>query len=151
MLDQISEDKLKLQGQFGRLGKAIQWLRQNAELRQNEVASRAGITKAMISSYESGRSQPTLMTLDKILAAVGANLYAFSEALDLVNNRPRQIPPPPNKSFQNIEALKALDLGNLASGEQEAFEQMLVGFRRWLLFLRDSAAGAAFPPRQRSD
>lgn len=133
---------------FNRLGKAIKWLREDAELRQNEVASRAGITKAMISSYESGRSVPTIATLDKILSAVGADLTALCGALALVNGRQLRYAPviteltvdrPPVSSLGTAGALEAMALGDLAPGEAEAFAQIVGGFRRWLLHLRETS------------
>ncbi|MDY7093037.1 MAG: helix-turn-helix transcriptional regulator [Acidobacteriota bacterium] len=121
---------------FNRLGKAIKWLREDAELRQNEVAGKAGITKAMISSYESGRSLPTVATLDKILGALGADLFALCNALELVNGRQPQRQP----MAQPSSALEALALGDMSPGEMEAFELIVGGFRRWLLHLRESAS-----------
>ncbi len=148
MLHNKVEERFKPASQFNRLGKAIQWLRQEAELRQNEVAGRAGITKAMISSYESGRSQPTVATLDKILAAIGADMYELCDALDLVNDRKRRLQRAAMVPGTNAggQALEALQLGTLAPGEEEAFQQMLDGFRRWLQFLRSTAPGARVAP-----
>lgn len=120
---------------FNKLGKAIKWLREDADLRQNEVAGRAGITKAMISSYESGRSLPTVATLDKILGALDADLFALCNALELVNGRQ-----PQGRRGRPTGALEALALGEMAPGEAEAFEQIVAGFRRWLLHLREASA-----------
>ena len=132
---------------FNRLGKAIKWLREDAELRQNEIATRAGITKAMISSYESGRSVPTIATLDKILSAIGADIADLCSALALVNGRPL-LPgataeigaePRAERLTRPVDALEAMALGELAPGEAEAFAQIVGGFRRWLLHLREAS------------
>lgn len=148
MLHHQTEERFKPASQFSRLGKAIQWLRQEAELRQNEVANRAGITKAMISSYESGRSQPTVATLDKILSAIGADMYELCDALDLVNDRKRRLQRTAGVSGGNLGGvdLGALQLGTLAPGEEEAFQQMFDGFRRWVQFLRSTSQGTRVAP-----
>ena len=41
---------------------------------QAELAARAHTSQAAISAYESGRKEPSLATLDRILSAVGARL-----------------------------------------------------------------------------
>ncbi|HEX2253141.1 MAG TPA: helix-turn-helix transcriptional regulator [Thermoanaerobaculia bacterium] len=66
-------------------GPALRRLRKARALRQADLAARAGVTKAMISSYEAGRTQSSLASLDKILAALGASLYELAQVLDAVN------------------------------------------------------------------
>jgi transcriptional regulator with XRE-family HTH domain len=66
---------------FGDLGPALRWLRLNADLRQSEVAHRAGITRAMLSAYETQKQSPSLDSLDRILGALHANLLTLHRAL----------------------------------------------------------------------
>ena len=55
-------------------GDAIKRARLRAGLTQHALAARAGTSQATISAYESGRKQPSVETLDRILAASGARL-----------------------------------------------------------------------------
>lgn len=48
--------------------------RTRAGLSQAELARRAGTSQATLSAYETGRKQPTLATLDRLLAATGTRL-----------------------------------------------------------------------------
>ncbi|MCP9488387.1 MAG: helix-turn-helix domain-containing protein [Solirubrobacteraceae bacterium MAG38_C4-C5] len=57
-------------GTTGRLHEA----RRRAGLSQTELARRAGTSQATISAYESGRKQPSVATLSRLLAAAGARL-----------------------------------------------------------------------------
>lgn len=66
---------------FGNLGQALRWLRNRCGRRQMDVAQAAGITKAMLSAYETGKQLPTIPTLDRILTALGADLQELREAL----------------------------------------------------------------------
>lgn len=48
--------------------------RQQAGLSQNELARRAGVAQSVISAYESGRREPALGTLSRLVAATGQRL-----------------------------------------------------------------------------
>jgi transcriptional regulator with XRE-family HTH domain len=50
--------------------------RRRAGLTQAELAQRAGTSQATISAYESGRKQPSVATLSRLLAAAGSRLAA---------------------------------------------------------------------------
>lgn len=65
-----------------RLGLALRFLRTRHNLRQRDVAERAGITGSMLSGYENGRKVPTLASLDKILQAMSCGLRDLVEALE---------------------------------------------------------------------
>lgn len=67
---------------FENLGKALRWLRQRRGLRQCDVAHAALVTRAMLSSYENDRRQPSLETLGRLLIALHADLADLQEALD---------------------------------------------------------------------
>lgn len=68
---------------FEELGHALRWIRSQTGRSQLEVARNAGITKAMISAYETGKQTPSVPTLGKVLTALGANLHLLQDALDL--------------------------------------------------------------------
>jgi transcriptional regulator with XRE-family HTH domain len=48
--------------------------RRRAGLTQGALATRAGTSQATVSAYESGRKQPSVATLDRLLAATGTRL-----------------------------------------------------------------------------
>src|SRR5215467_5360888 len=76
---------------FQGLGRALRWLRDRQGKRQYQVADAAGITKAMLSAYETGKQKPSLDTLEKILAALECDLNDLHNALQIVNERPEAI------------------------------------------------------------
>ena len=49
--------------------------RRAAGLTQTELARRAGVTQSVISAYESGRREPALSTLVRLVEATGARLH----------------------------------------------------------------------------
>jgi transcriptional regulator with XRE-family HTH domain len=72
---------------------ALKLIRQGTGLRQTEVSQRSGLTKAMLSSYETGKTLPTLVSLTSILAAIGKDLSDFQEVLDMVRKvSPKRTP-----------------------------------------------------------
>jgi len=66
------------------IGPALRLLRQVRNLRQYQLAKRAGVTKAMVSAYERGRRLPSLRTLLLLLTALGADFGTLQRALDQV-------------------------------------------------------------------
>lgn len=56
--------------------------RQRSGLTQDELAAQAGITQQVVSAYETGRREPTLPTLKKLLAAAGFEMRIHLEPLD---------------------------------------------------------------------
>jgi DNA-binding XRE family transcriptional regulator len=76
---------------FGGLGRSLRWLRERQAKRQYQVAEAAGITKAMLSAYETGKQKPSLETLEKILGALGCDLNDLHNAVQIVNERPEAI------------------------------------------------------------
>ncbi|CAB4888966.1 MAG: helix-turn-helix domain-containing protein [Actinobacteria bacterium] len=60
------------------VGSLIREARRFAGLSQSEHAARAGTSQATFSRYESGDATPTLVTLERLLAAAGANLVLSS-------------------------------------------------------------------------
>ncbi|HUO86500.1 MAG TPA: helix-turn-helix transcriptional regulator [Thermoanaerobaculia bacterium] len=70
-------------GAFDNLGQALRWLRNRQQRKQYEIAEAAGITKAMLSAYETGKQNPSVETLDKLLSALGSDLSDLHDALVL--------------------------------------------------------------------
>jgi transcriptional regulator with XRE-family HTH domain len=70
------------------LGQALRWLRDRLGKKQYQVAEAAGITKGMLSAYETGRQRPSLETLDKLLGTLGCTLHDLHNAIEIVNGRP---------------------------------------------------------------
>lgn len=121
---------------FAGLGKALRWIREKRGLRQYEVARTAGITKAMLSAYETGKQRPSLESLEKVLGALGANLATLARALDHVNERPAsraEVSPPPGAEAPDVRTV--LGVEEIAPEEEEAFARMLDGFHRLLRYL----------------
>ena len=60
----------------------IRMARAKAGLSQAELAAAAGLTQQSISAYETGRKEPTLPTLQKLLAAAGFEMRIHLEPTD---------------------------------------------------------------------
>ena len=73
------------------LGQALRWLRDRQGKKQYQVAEAAGITKGMLSAYETGRQRPSLKTLEKILDTLGCDLNDLHNAIQIINGRPEGI------------------------------------------------------------
>lgn len=151
---------------FDGLGKALRWLRAKQDKRQYQLAGAAGITKAMLSAYETGKQRPSLETLEKILAALGAELADLHDALDIVNERSplagRQRRPaawswadrrgaPLGDPF--ADPAVDLDLYRILGAErplppeeERAFREMLAGFHRFIRFLHARVETPPPPP-----
>ncbi len=56
--------------------------RDKAELTQAELAAEAGVSQQSISAYETGRKEPTLPTLQRLLAAAGLEMRIRLEPID---------------------------------------------------------------------
>jgi transcriptional regulator with XRE-family HTH domain len=59
---------------------ALRVARLRAGLTQHALAARAGTSQATLSAYESGRKQPSVATLDRLLRAAGAHLEVVGGA-----------------------------------------------------------------------
>jgi transcriptional regulator with XRE-family HTH domain len=71
------------------LGEALKLLRTRRGWPQKQVAAMAGITRGMVSSYEKGKQTPTLVTLEKILKALEADLCDLYCAFEYVTGGQR--------------------------------------------------------------
>ena len=75
------------------LGQALRWLRDRLGKKQYQVAEAAGITKGMLSAYETGRQRPSLETLEKLLGTLGCDLHDLHNAIQIVNGKPAAMRP----------------------------------------------------------
>jgi transcriptional regulator with XRE-family HTH domain len=155
---------------FQGLGRAIRWLRDRQGKRQYQVADAAGITKAMLSAYETGKQKPSLDTLEKILAALECDLNDLHNALQIVNERPEAIRRPGAAQRDNawqayrgandlsqegsadpasLNVYRVLGLRQqLPQMEEQALTQMIEGFHKFVRFLHASASP---PPPDESE
>lgn len=69
-------------GVFRGLHRALRQLRIDRGLTQGELAEAAGIGKASLETYESGRSEPRLGTLGSLLAVLDADLAELGRFLE---------------------------------------------------------------------
>jgi transcriptional regulator with XRE-family HTH domain len=146
------------------LGLAFRFLRTSRHLKQQDVAERAGITPSMLSGYENGRKQPTLVSLEKILEAMDCTLRDLVTALELIRDGrlefeaqnsssgsgtaelpgtgPRQEVPWPRRSSVDLPLDLRAVFGPepLALEEEAAFGEMLSGYCRWLRYLRQQGS-----------
>jgi transcriptional regulator with XRE-family HTH domain len=65
------------------IGKKIREVRQQRNLKLNELAEEAQITKGMLSKIENGRTIPSLPVLLSVIQALKLDLKAFFEGIDL--------------------------------------------------------------------
>jgi transcriptional regulator with XRE-family HTH domain len=142
------------------LGQALRWLRDRQGKKQYMVAETAGITKGMLSAYETGRQRPSLETLEKILATLGCDLNDLHNAIQIINGRPESMKrrgegmangsetaatpetPAPSGSPRDVGRI----LGRsepLPPEEERALSEMLDGFHRFLRYLHDNMAQTA--------
>jgi transcriptional regulator with XRE-family HTH domain len=144
---------------FHGLGSSLRWLRDRQGKRQYQVAAEAGITKAMLSAYETGKQKPSLDTLEKILDALLCDLNDLHNALQIVNGRP----PAPragsreerrtggrggDETRPQTAALHEI-LGYeepLPAQEEQALAEMLSGFHKLLRYMHDRMLQPPFGP-----
>jgi transcriptional regulator with XRE-family HTH domain len=67
---------------------ALKRLRESTGLRQIDVFRRSGLSKAMLSSYESGKALPSIISLSAYLGAIGRDLSDLQEVLDEIGGVP---------------------------------------------------------------
>jgi transcriptional regulator with XRE-family HTH domain len=144
---------------FQGLGRALRWLRDRQAKRQYQVADAAGITKAMLSAYETGKQKPSLETLEKILAALDGDLNDLHNALQIVNERPEAIRRPGvplrggwpggyrrerdgEDGGEMVDLQRVLGVQHpLPPQEEQALSEMLEGFHKLLRFFHESFSG----------
>lgn len=147
---------------FQGLGRALRWLRDRQGKRQYQVADAAGITKAMLSAYETGKQKPSLDTLEKILDALDCTLNDLHNSLQIVNERPEAIRRPGGRESgwttrqggQNIfggertgsDVYHVLGINTpIPPIEEQALSEMLQGFHKLVRYFHDTVS-QALPP-----
>lgn len=131
------------------LGQALRWLRDRLGRKQYQVAEAAGITKGMLSAYETGRQRPSLETLEKLLDTLGCDLHDLHNAIQIVNGRPDAIRPPLRHGDDDSGAVRqhagypdlysVLGRQNPLPAELErAFGQLLDGFHQLVRYMHRS-------------
>jgi transcriptional regulator with XRE-family HTH domain len=147
------------------LGQALRWLRDRRGRKQYEVAEAAGITKGMLSAYETGRQRPSLETLEKILGTLGCDLNDLHNAIQIINGRPEGMrrrgegaggsqeegaadSPTGAPLTERLDVQHILGRRQALPPEEErAMSEMLDGFHRFLRYLHDTLARALRPDR----
>lgn len=66
------------------LPKALKLVREGAGYRQTDASARSGLSKAMLSSYETGKTVPSLGSLTILLVAIGRDFADLQDAMDLL-------------------------------------------------------------------
>jgi transcriptional regulator with XRE-family HTH domain len=148
---------------FQGLGRALRWLRDRQGKRQYQVADAAGITKAMLSAYETGKQKPSLDTLEKILDALDCNLNDLHNSLQIVNERPEAIRRtsgrdggwvPGRRDPQDMfagersgpDVYHVLGINRpIPPIEEQALGEMLQGFHKLVRYFHDTVS-QALPP-----
>jgi len=142
---------------FQGLGRAIRWLRDRQGKRQYQVADAAGITKAMLSAYETGKQKPSLETLEKILSALECDLNDLHNSLQIVNERPEAIrrPGAVQSSWSSFrpahDSSEGGDAGSsvyrvlgvnrpLPPLEEQALSEMLEGFHKLVRYFHEAVS-----------
>ena len=134
------------------LGQALRWLRERHGKKQYQVADAAGITKGMLSAYETGRQRPSLETLEKVLGTLGCDLHELHNALQIVNGRPQILR---QRSMEDAESggerpdvYRVLGVkGTLPAPEERAIAQILYGFHSLLRYMHRRTKDGA-PPNE---
>jgi transcriptional regulator with XRE-family HTH domain len=150
------------------LGPALRWLRDRRGRKQYEVANSAGITKGMLSAYETGRQRPSLDTLDKVLETLKCDLNDLHNSLRIVNGEPAGLirterraawPSPAGGgsaggfggaggfgSEGEVDVYQVLGIAErLPEQEERALTEMLQGFHRLLRFFHLGMTGGSQP------
>jgi transcriptional regulator with XRE-family HTH domain len=141
---------------FDGLGRSLRWLRERQVKRQYQVAEGAGITKAMLSAYETGKQKPSLDTLEKILDALACDLNDLHNALQIVNGRPERMreagsardywrtAAESGPRHPNLYEILGAD-EPLPSQEEQAMSEMLGGFHKLLRYMHERVPKPAAP------
>ena len=139
---------------FDGLGRSLRWLRERQVKRQYQVAAGAGITKAMLSAYETGKQKPSLDTLEKILDALVCDLNDLHNALQIVNGRPERmrsagaggdpwrVAGEGAPSGPGLYEILGAD-EPLPQQEEQAMSEMLGGFHKLLRYMHGRIPGGA--------
>lgn len=141
---------------FDGLGKALRWIRDKQAKKQYQVADTAGVTKAMLSAYETGKQKPSIETLEKILSALQVDLADLFNALQIVNER---VPVARQRdgifsgrvggesAGPRIDVYEILGVErSLPPAEEEALSEMLSGFYKLLRYFHATLQSRPLAP-----
>lgn len=84
------------------LPRALKLIREGAGYRQTQASARSGLSKAMLSSYETGKTQPSLGSLTTLLAAIGKDFADLQNALNMVRGVSAQRQPTENELEREV-------------------------------------------------
>ena len=87
---------------------ALRGARLRAGLTQHALAARAGTSQATISAYESGRKQPSLRTLERLLEATGSRLEVVPHGVAPREPTPEQLARAGRRLVEVLELAAAL-------------------------------------------
>lgn len=139
------------------LGQALRWLRDRQGKKQYQVADAAGITKGMLSAYETGRQRPSLETLEKILDTLQCDLNDLHNAIQIIHGRPEKMRRREDVAVGGelsgqlsaeagegrVEVQRIVGRGApLPAEEERAYSEMLEGFHLFLRYLHGTLAQA---------
>jgi transcriptional regulator with XRE-family HTH domain len=118
----------------------IRMARERAAISQGELSRRSGIAQALISRYESGKVQPTLPTLKRLIEGAGGVLTLELDGRRLIDTRRM----PTEEEAQGIERAFVRMLEEQPSKIRRQHD---AARRRWGKTLREFAdtGRAAFP------
>lgn len=143
---------------FDNLGPALRYLRLHGGAgprKQLEVADRAGVTRGMLSSYEKGRRDPTLRTLERLLEALDADLVQLEWALRMVGTAAGEAPPAlaawrhADEVAEPPAVYRAVRVPEpLSPREDRALGQMIAGFLSYLRYTRTGEDDEGGPGRE---
>ena len=105
-------------------GVALRLLRTRRRLKQWEVAEKAGMTKAMLSSYETGKVTPTLQSLITLFEALDTDFFGFQDALEAIDRTDRALEE--GRSSSREIAATAEEDGQSREGEGQLLEVLVL-------------------------
>lgn len=154
--------RVRLVPAFDGLGKALRWVRDKQSKKQYQVAEAAGVTKAMLSAYETGKQKPSIDTLEKILSALNVDLADLFNALQIVNERAPHLRvadrgesasrPAYLSAVTEVDVYRVLGLDRkVAQVEEEAMAEMLRGFHKLLRHFHTALQASVRPLTDDSD
>lgn len=87
---------------------ALRRVRQATGLLQVDVAKRSGLTRAMVSAYEAGKSIPSVRSLSVYLGAIGRDLGDLQDEVNRLSGRSSEEPVEDRERAVGRAVLKAL-------------------------------------------
>jgi transcriptional regulator with XRE-family HTH domain len=84
------------------VGKALRFLRKRRAMTQRAVAEKAGISKNLLSNWETGTTAPSLSSLEKVMGVLRVDLLELYNAMNLMAGKPFR--EPRLRSFSEVGA-----------------------------------------------